>query len=181
MAGRQQDLGNPAVFQRIYAEHHRAVFRTAYDVVRDTAVAEDVAQDVFLALWRRPERFDARRGELGAYLRLMARSRALDAWRSARSGHRAQDRLADRARADRTHGEDVCVEVEARERAATVRGAMRELPAAQREALALVYWGDLGAGEVAARTSVPLGTAKSRVRLGLARLRAELATQPTAA
>src|SRR5215208_4685124 len=80
-------------FERIYDEHHRAVFAAAHRFLRNGGQAEDVAQDVFLRLWRKPERFDARRGELGSYLRLMARSRALDVWREGQALGRASDRL----------------------------------------------------------------------------------------
>ena len=87
------DLAHPDAFARVYDDHHRAVFAAAYRIVGNVAQAEDVAQDVFLRLWRRPERFDAARGELGSYLRLMARSRALDVYRESQALGRASDRL----------------------------------------------------------------------------------------
>lgn len=179
----ERRLGDPAAFHAAYLEHHAAVVRTALAVVRDRPLAEDIAQDVFLTLWRRPERFDATRGDLGPYLRLLARSRALDAWRTARCGTRAQERLLERARADRHEAGTTADAVEARTRSTELRAAVRRLPESQREAVALAYWGDMAASEVASRTAVPLGTAKSRVRLGLGRLRSELAAadQATAA
>ena len=72
------DLSDPATFARMYDEHARGVYGAAMRILGDPARAQDVAQDVFLRVWRNPSRFDARRGELGSYLRLMARSRALD-------------------------------------------------------------------------------------------------------
>src|SRR4051812_7327256 len=86
-------LSDPATFARAYDEHGPAVYGAALRVLGNPATAQDVAQDVFLRLWRRPAAFDPRRGDLGAYLRLMARSRALDLWRSAQAGGRATDRL----------------------------------------------------------------------------------------
>src|SRR3954454_22923582 len=87
------DLRDPQQFSSVYDEHHRAVYAVAQRVLGDHALASDVVQDVFLRLWRRPQAFDARRGDLGTYLRLMARSRAVDLWRESQSRGRAADRL----------------------------------------------------------------------------------------
>src|SRR4051812_50042052 len=75
-------------FRQAYLDHHRAVYAAAFGVLRDSALAEDVVQDVFLRLWRRPGAYDERRGDLGTFLRLIARSRALDLWRGAPGGGR---------------------------------------------------------------------------------------------
>src|SRR4051812_4114158 len=80
------DLGDPRAFGNAFAEHHRKVYTAAFGVLNDAAMAQDVVQDVFLRLWRRPGAFDPQRGDLGAYLRLMGRSRALDLWRTAQAG-----------------------------------------------------------------------------------------------
>src|SRR3954447_14895550 len=87
------ELSEPATFQRVFAEHERGVYAAAFRILGNGAQAQDVVQDVFLRLWRRPGAFDARRGELGSYLRLMARSRALDLWREGQALGRASDRL----------------------------------------------------------------------------------------
>jgi len=87
------NLSDPDAFERAYDEHARGVYRAAYRVLGSAAPAQDVVQDVFLKLWREPWKFDVRRGELGSYLRLMARSRALDAWREEQAAGRASDRL----------------------------------------------------------------------------------------
>src|SRR6201989_2895925 len=86
------NLRDRAAFSRVYAQHARTVHKVAMAVLDDHAKAQDVVQDVFLRLWRRPESFDARRGALGSYLRVMARSRALDVWRETQAGHRVSDR-----------------------------------------------------------------------------------------
>lgn len=171
----QLPLEDPSGFHALYRRHHATVFRAAYGVLQDRVLAEDVAQEVFLALWRRPDRFDASRGDLPSYLRLLARSRALDAWRTARCGSRAQERLLERERAERPAAMDSAAVVEHRELSEELTAAVGRLPESQREAVALAYWGELAASEVASHTCVPLGTAKSRLRLGLARLRADVA------
>ncbi|HEY2636124.1 MAG TPA: sigma-70 family RNA polymerase sigma factor [Solirubrobacteraceae bacterium] len=170
------DLSKPAEFERAYAEHHRRVYATAFRVLGDAAQAQDVAQDVFLRLWRDPSRFDARRGELGPYLRLMARSRAIDLLRESQAAGRATDRLRVVSEREQARPEEVPLEAVSRaEDRAEVKAALVALPPAQREAIALAYWGGFTADEISQRIGVPLGTAKSRLRLGLGRLRSELA------
>lgn len=136
-------------------------------VLNDHARAQDVVQDVFLRLWLRPDAFDARRGALGPYLRVMARSRALDVRRETRSAQRIADRLRLRTERSEPAG-DARLAPERHD----LRVALRALPAGQREAVVLTYWAGLTAEEVARHADVPLGTAKSRVRLGVMRLRA---------
>jgi RNA polymerase sigma-70 factor (ECF subfamily) len=161
-------------FERIYDEHHRSVFAAALGIVRNQALAEDVTQDVFLKLWRDPARYDARRGELGSYLRLMARSRALDLYREGQARGRASDRLSLVAGRDEGRVDERPEPAAAREEdRGTVRQALRTLPDPQREALVLAYWGGLTADQIAARAGVPVGTVKSRIRLGLTKLRGE--------
>jgi RNA polymerase sigma-70 factor (ECF subfamily) len=169
------DLNDPTTFGRIYDEHRRSVYATAFRVLGSSAAAQDVVQDVFLRIWRSPAKFDARRGELGSYLRLMARSRAVDMWREAQACGRAEDRLKvvvthDPPRPD-AQPDNLTLVSDDR---STVRCALSRLPFPQREALVLTYWGGLTADQIAVRAGVPLGTAKSRIRLGLARLRSEL-------
>ena len=168
------NLSDPAVFERAYDEHSRTVYAAAYRILGNATQAQDVVQDVFLRLWRRPKTFDSGRGELGPYLRMMARSRALDVWREGQAAGRASDRLkvAVAQAGPSDEGERPAVLVERREDGATMRAAVRTLPDAQREAVVLAYWGGLTADEIAHRIQVPLGTAKSRIRLGLEKLRA---------
>ena len=171
MAGQ---LSDPQVFQQVYDEHARGVYAAALRILGNPTQAQDVAQDVFLRLWRRPQTFDARRGELGSYLRLMARSRALDLWREGQAAGRASDRLALVVSGAEGRVEDAPAPAAERDESRdAVRSALRKLPAPQREALVLAYWGGMTADEIARRSDVPLGTAKSRIRLGLAKLREE--------
>src|SRR3954464_11508555 len=169
------DLSDPTTFARIYDEHHRAVHAAAYRVLGNAAQSQDVVQDVFLRVWRNPQKFDARRGELGSYLRLMARSRAVDLWREGHASGRAEDRLKAVVGHEppRPDAQPDHLALASADRS-TVRDALGRLPRPRGGGLVLAYWGGLTADQIAARAGVPLGTAKSRIRLGLARLRAEL-------
>lgn len=159
-------------FDDVYRRHWRGVFGAAYRVLGRVAEADDVAQEVFARHWREPRRFDAGRGELGSYLRLMARSRALDLWRREHAAQRARDRLALLSVPDEVPVSDRPVDAAVqRGLGPPIREAMRKLPVLQREALLLAYWGGLTADEIARHAGVPLGTAKSRIRMGLDRLR----------
>jgi RNA polymerase sigma-70 factor, ECF subfamily len=175
------DLRDPEQFSRAYDEHHRAVFAAAQRVLGDHALAGDVVQDVFLRVWRRPQAFDAARGDLGTFLRLMARSRAVDLWREGQSRGRATDRFtllaADTGPRQDDRPEDA---VERGDERSAVLAALRALPLAQREALVLAYWGGMTAEQIARREAIPLGTAKSRIRLGLAKLRSDGALETIA-
>jgi RNA polymerase sigma-70 factor (ECF subfamily) len=169
------DLSDPLTFRRAYDEHARGMYGAAYRILGNAHQAQDVVQDVFSRVWRNPHKFDARRGELGSYLRLMARSRALDLWREGQAAGRASDRLKLVVGQQETRVEDhpsAMADRESDRRA--VREALQSLPEPQREAVVLAFWGGLTADQIARRSHVPLGTAKSRIRLGLAKLRAEV-------
>jgi RNA polymerase sigma-70 factor (ECF subfamily) len=157
-----------------FALHAETVRRAAFSVVHDSALAEDVTQEVFLAMWLRPERYDPGRGSFEGLLRVMARSRALDAARRAGAVQRAHDRLKDqpdRVSAGGDPAEAVTNDLQSRR----LRHAVRDLPSEQREAIGLAYWGEMTAAEVAACRGIPHGTAKSRIRIGLKKLRRDFA------
>ncbi len=159
----------------MYDEHQRGVYAAAYRILNNAALAQDVTQDVFVRVWRNPSKFDARRGELGSYLRLMARSRALDLWREGQAAGRASDRLKVVVAHQESRVEERPADMAERENArSVVREALGGLPANQREAVVLAYWGGMTADEIARKAGVPLGTAKSRIRLGLAKMREQL-------
>jgi RNA polymerase sigma-70 factor, ECF subfamily len=165
-----------ADFERMYRHHAAGVHAAAFRVLHDNARAEDVAQEVFIELWRNPGRFDPKRGQLGSYLRLMARSRALDLWRSEDSLRRAGDRLREHVVHDEPPPADdpelVAMRHSERDR---LLSALRSLPAGQREAIVLRYWGGLSARELAGHLRIPFGTARGRIRLGLEKLAATAA------
>jgi RNA polymerase sigma-70 factor (ECF subfamily) len=170
------DLSDPATFARIYRRHHRRVVSSAWRVVRDRELAEDLAQDVFAWLWRHPRAYDGR-VSLPAYLAMVTRSRAIDALRSAGARSRLDERLRLEvtARAAPAAEDAVLRSIVRRDDARQLRARVMELAPAQRQALALVYWGDLPTAAVAARLGLPHGTVKSRVRLARERLARRLA------
>jgi RNA polymerase sigma-70 factor, ECF subfamily len=174
-------LASHGGFTAAYLAHRHLAFSAAQRVLGDAAAAEDVVQDVFTALWRDPSKFDPRRGSLPGYVAMMARSRAVDKVRSRNAGVAAADRLAARD-ADRAVGEDSAVDrVVLRDEAGRVLAAVGELPPAQRDAMLLAYGRGLTTAEIARTAGVPVGTAKSRLRLGLRRTREALAAAPDAA
>jgi RNA polymerase sigma-70 factor (ECF subfamily) len=166
-------LRDPSGFASLYSEHAPAVRQAALAVSSDSTLADDVTQEVFLQVWLHPERWQPERGELGLYLRILARSRTLDAMRASGAARRAHERLK-----GATVGEHVDSDASsAVVHRCAVRAAVAELPHAQREAVALAFWAGLTANEIAHRSALPLGTVKSRVRLGLEKLRSQTLIQ----
>jgi RNA polymerase sigma-70 factor (ECF subfamily) len=169
------DLSDPQTFSAAYDRHQRGVYAAAYRICGNQAQSQDVVQDVFLRLWRRPGSFDAARGELGPYLRLMARSRALDLWRESQALGRASDRLKlVVGQSEPRREEQPATQAGDAETRRDALSAVSTLPEPQRDAVVMAYYGGLTADEIARSSGVPLGTAKSRVRLGLAKLRENL-------
>ena len=166
------NLREPATFSRVYADHAAEVEAIARRIVGCSAQAQDVTHDVFLRLWTSPGAFDASRGDVGKYLRMLARSRAIDALRTRAAAGRADDRL----RSVPGAGAGRPTEARGDEREQLVR-ALRRLPGPQREAVVLSCWADLRDHEVARQAGIPVGTAKSRIRLGLRRLRGDAELQ----
>lgn len=163
----EPDLNDAAAFESAFHAHREHMVITAQQVLRDRAAAEDLVQDVFLQLWLAPDRYNPRRGRLGSYLTMLAHHRALDRWRSRAVNGSAVDRLAEQVAVHAAPDDSAADRVMRRETARTVRAAVAALPPAQREAILLTYGAGLSLPEVATATSAPLGTAKSRVRLGL--------------
>jgi RNA polymerase sigma-70 factor (ECF subfamily) len=170
------DLSDPCTFAQIYRRHHRLLVSSAWRIVGDRELAEDVAQEVFAWLWRHPRAYDGR-ASLPAYLAMVARSRAIDALRNAGARARLDERLRPEAMARVASATDdpVLGSIVRRDDARELRALVMELGSAQRQALALVYWGELPLAVVAARLGLPQGTVKSRVRLARARLARRLA------
>src|SRR5512141_340464 len=172
---RDRDLG---AFEALYDRYADLVFSVALRVVGDRHVAEDVMQDVYLQLWRRPEQFDADRGSFRTWLLSIARNRSIDERRA------VARRLRHAAPASRTgeeeaiedtdrRGDPAAASVFADERAA-VMAALATIPEEQRIAIELGYFGGLTQQEIAVRLGQPLGTVKTRIRLGMQKMRAAL-------
>ncbi|MGA3217684.1 MAG: sigma-70 family RNA polymerase sigma factor [Acidimicrobiales bacterium] len=156
----------------IYRRHAGAVFGLAKRLMFDAVLAEEVTQEVFVRLWREPERFDPTRGSLRTFLLSVTHGRAIDILRSEMS-RRARE---ERSRAVAEAGYDLEQEVFDLTTAERVRKAVAKLPGVERKAIELAYFGGHSYREVAAIENEPEGTIKSRIRSGLRRMGRELDT-----
>ena len=154
-----------------YRRHAGAVFGLAKRLLNDHAQAEEVVQEVFLRLWNNPDRFDPDRGSLRSFLLAHSHGRAVDALRSNSSRRRREDRDA-HLTADA--GYDLDREVWDLALAAQVREALENLHDGERAAIEMAYFGGLTYREVAEQLGEAEGTVKSRIRVGLKRLRTNL-------
>jgi RNA polymerase sigma-70 factor (ECF subfamily) len=166
--------GDADALGELYDRYGRLVFGVVYRMLGSPESAEEVAQNAFHSVWRQAGGYRPARGSVRTWLLAIARNAAID-WRRSK-GHRrmARDTAIEDAPA---LVDDMQVEerVIATLRAQRVRAAVAALPTEQREVLSLAFWSGLSQTEIASRTGAPLGTVKSRVRLGMARLRESLA------
>jgi RNA polymerase sigma-70 factor, ECF subfamily len=154
-----------------YRRHAGAVFGLARRVLSDPARAEEIVQEVFLRLWNEPDRFDPERGSLRSFLLAHAHGRAVDMVRSDTS---RRDREQREARVAAEAGYDLEHEIWDLAVADRVREALDTLPDDERRAIQLAYFGGHTYREVASMLEAPEGTVKSRIRMGLKRMRAVL-------
>jgi RNA polymerase sigma-70 factor (ECF subfamily) len=154
----------------LYDRYSGRLFGLAQRILGDTGEAEEVLQEVFLFVWRAATTFDPARGNVVAWLLVATRSRAIDRIRARRPAARAGLTSLDRV-PESADPSDVEADSAARQWEALCRSAIAELPAEQRAALELAYFEGLTHQEIAARTATPLGTVKTRIRLGLMKLR----------
>jgi RNA polymerase sigma-70 factor, ECF subfamily len=165
--------GDAAALAELYDLSSRYVYGICLKVLRNPADAEEVTLDVYTQAWRQAARFDADRGEPLAWLLILARSRAIDRLR-ARGGVRRHEEDFDLVRDVASPLIDPESGSALAQRASIVRAALACLPAEQREVIELAYFQGLTHTEIAAKLAQPLGTAKSRIRLALQRLRLTL-------
>jgi len=165
--------GDDAALREVYDQYASFVYGLALRVIGDARAAEDVSQDVFVAVWQRPEAFDPERGSLRTWLGTLAHRRAVDYVRREEARRRRSERDASR-RASVPDVEEIAVALVTAER---VRDALDLLPDEQRRAIQLAYFGGKTYRQVAEVLGIPEGTAKSRLRLGLRRIADALEAQ----
>jgi RNA polymerase sigma-70 factor (ECF subfamily) len=164
--------GDEAAFTDLVRAVRPRVIRAAERIVRDPAMAEEVAQEVLTEVWQKADRFDPERGSVAAWVATLARRRAVDRVRSEQAGRDRDDRVA--RRSQEPEHDVVAEEVELRLEHWQVRRALAELSDRQREAVELAYFAGHTYRDVARVLGIPEGTAKSRLRDGLLRLRESL-------
>jgi RNA polymerase sigma-70 factor (ECF subfamily) len=162
--------GDRGALETAFEQYGGAVKSIAQRVLRDEGLAEDVVQDVFVAFWSAPDKYDPQRGSLRTFLVTLGHRRAVDTVRSEEARSRREERQPEGG-AQPTVDEEVW----ARTLSETVRTALDGLPDPEREAITLAYFGGLSYVDVAARLGAPEGTVKSRIRSGMRKLSASMA------
>ncbi len=166
---RGSSRGDQVAFARLYDATAARVHGLVLRVVRDPAQAEEVTQEAFLEIWRTASRFDPDRGSALSWLLTIGHRKAVDRVRSAEASSRRETKYHDQTQP--VPHDDTAETVTATLEAQRVRHAMESLTAAQREAIGLAYFGGYTHTEVAKMLDLPIGTAKTRIRDGLIRLR----------
>ena len=155
---------------QLYDRYGRLVYTIALRITGDRQTAEEVVQDVFQNVWQAAGSYQAGIGQFSSWLLGITRHRAIDATRSKRERARTREQALD-ASFPMSDESDIERDVARSLLRDTVRAALQELPANQRQAVELAYYGDLTRAEIAERLGEPLGTIKTRLRLGLLKLR----------
>jgi RNA polymerase sigma factor, sigma-70 family len=170
---RQVAAGEIGGLETLYDRYHAIAYALALRITTETGLAEDVVQDSFLGLWRNAGRYAEDKGSVKGWLLAIVRHRAIDSMRRRRNGVTIGDETEEPLPAALTLP-DIWPEVAGRLDAQMIRIALAKLPDAQRDAIELAYFDGLTQREIATRTGAPLGTVKSRMRLGLVSLRRDL-------
>ena len=162
--------GDQAAMGTLYDATSRVVFGLALRILNDRATAEEVMLDVYTQVWRQAGSYDLQRGSAMAWLMTIARSRAIDRLRSGWQDRQRREPLetVGDVRAGDSSPEEA---TEISERRVLVRQALGSISPEQRELIELAYYGGLSHSEIALQTSLPLGTVKTRIRLGMLKLR----------
>jgi RNA polymerase sigma-70 factor, ECF subfamily len=166
--------GNPRAFELIYDRHGGAAFSLAYRMVGNRVAAEDIIQEAFLSIWRSRMRYDRSRGSVRSWVLGIVHNRAIDALRRGASHDRRQETL-DGVEERHEAPERTDVEAARREEARSVQTALETLPDDQRRTIELAYFGGFTHSQIAELLDQPIGTVKGRMRLGLDKLRRQLA------
>jgi len=164
--------GELDALEELYDRYKTMAYSIAYRITNDATAAEDVVQDAFVGAWRNAARYVEGRGSVKTWLLAIVHHRAIDAVRRRRPTTELPD--ADLPPPEALRLPDVWADVSATLDADTVQSALATLSDVQREAIELAYFGGLTQQEIAERTATPLGTVKSRMRLGLLAMRRHL-------
>jgi RNA polymerase sigma-70 factor (ECF subfamily) len=163
-------------FRALYDRYGNLVYSAALRVLRDPQVAEDMVQEIFLRIWRKPDSYVAQRGRFATWLTSVTRNRAVDEIRS--RGRRFRYETASPEEQERElpapDTNDPALTAELADQRRLILAALAQIPAEQRQIIELAYFGGLTQQEIAERLSQPLGTVKTRIRLGMQKLRAAL-------
>jgi RNA polymerase sigma-70 factor (ECF subfamily) len=166
---------DPEAFEVFYDRHGGVSFSLAYRILGDRTAAEDCIQEAFISIWRSGARFDRTRGSVRSWTLSIVRNRAIDALRS-KAGKAPKLTFDDDAILESREAEERTEDEAMRhETANEVRGALSQLPGEQSKVIELAYFGGFSQSEIAGMLSIPLGTVKGRMRLGLEKIRGELA------
>jgi RNA polymerase sigma-70 factor, ECF subfamily len=166
---------DPEAFAVFYDRHGGVAFSLAYRIVGERAAAEDVTQEAFISVWRSGARYDRTRGSVRSWMLGIVRNRAIDLLRS-KAGRAPNLDFDDDSILEQRPAEELTEDEALRhETADEVRGAMGGLPGEQSRVIELAYFGGFSHSEIAEMLGVPLGTVKGRMRLGLEKIRGELA------
>ena len=161
--------GDEQAFAHLYDRTSSRLYGLVLRVVRDSSQAAEVTQDVYVQVWRQSARFDPAEGNAMAWLLMIAHRRAVDRVRASEASRQRDDRYATR-QTERSY-DQVSEQAQSNVEAQHVRKALDGLTDNQRDALQLAYFDGYTHREVAALLDIPLGTAKTRIRDGLIRLR----------
>lgn len=168
---RRIQADDPGAFGVLYDRFSTRAYRLAAGFAKDSGHADDMVQEAFVSLWRNRSRYEPGTGTVAGWVMATVRNRALDVLRAQRRHDVPRDENDPTVDERLTAADPVEEKVAEPDGAARLRTALGALPAAQREVIALAYFGELSATEIAERLSLPVGTVKGRMRLGLARLR----------
>lgn len=159
--------GDRSAFEAVYDETADLVYGIARRIVVDPELAREVAQEVFLEVWRKADRYDPTRGSARTWVAVMTKRRAIDVVRASQASRDREEANPEGVDLPGDPVGDVVVDTDDRARVAAALTGLTDL---QREALDLAFYGGLTHREVAGRLDVPLGTVKTRIRDGLQRL-----------